>query len=68
LPLNVFVDLYEMAKSRKNPLELEERGDEWGHGRGIWLRYPFTVPQLRPDASISTPNSRRGVGAERKSV
>ncbi|KAL8294395.1 hypothetical protein RB597_007913 [Gaeumannomyces tritici] len=35
LPSNVFRDLEGFG------LEEEQRGDEWGHGKGSWLRYPI---------------------------
>jgi hypothetical protein len=44
LPSNVFRDLNGDDGAPGLALEVEERGQEWGHGKGVWLRYPLSAP------------------------
>jgi hypothetical protein len=44
LPSNVFRDLNGDDGAPGLALEGEERGQEWGHGKGVWLRYPLSAP------------------------
>ncbi|KAJ5008841.1 hypothetical protein K4K57_009799 [Colletotrichum sp. SAR 10_99] len=39
LPSNVFRDIRGIGHRKGLGLEQEQRGDEWGDGRGLWLRY-----------------------------
>ncbi|KAI8185026.1 hypothetical protein K4K48_009923 [Colletotrichum sp. SAR 10_66] len=39
LPSNVFRDIRGIGHRKGLGLKQEQRGDEWGDGRGLWLRY-----------------------------